>query len=147
MSNSAMRKGGATLFLTTLTRVRLPMASAPCLMVSILRTSRRTEAKNLSALPPVVVSGLPNITPTFSRSWFMNMTQVWDFATTPASLRSAWLISLACKPTCESPISPSSSALGTSAATESTTITSIAPLRTSASAISSACSPLSGWEI
>ena len=37
---------------------------------------------------------------------------------------------------CESPISPSISARGTSAATESTTTTSIAPLRTSASAIS-----------
>lgn len=34
----------------------------------ILRTSKRMEAKNFSALPPVVVSGLPNITPTFSRS-------------------------------------------------------------------------------
>ena len=41
-------------------------------------------------------------------------------------------------------MSPSISALGTSAATESTTITSIAPLRTSASVISSACSPVSG---
>jgi hypothetical protein len=44
----------------------------------------------------------------------------------PVSLRSDWLISRACRPTCESPISPSISARGTSAATESTTSTSIA---------------------
>ena len=44
MSNSACLNGGATLFLTTLTRVRLPTASVPSLSVSIRRTSRRTEA-------------------------------------------------------------------------------------------------------
>jgi hypothetical protein len=37
--------------------------------------------------------------------------------------------------------------LGTRAATESITITSMAPLRTRVSAISKACSPVSGWEI
>ena len=47
---------------------------------------------------------------------------------------------------CESPISPSISAFGVSAATESTITTSTAPERTKASQISSACSPLSGWE-
>ena len=62
------------------------------------------------------------------------------------SLRSAWLISRACRPTNESPISPSISAFGTSAATESIATTSMAPERTSSSAISSACSPLSGCE-
>ena len=62
----------------------------------------------------------------------------------PVSLRSAWLIRRACRPTKESPISPSISAFGTSAATESMTTTSIAPERTSASQISSACSPVSG---
>ena len=46
---------------------------------------------------------------------------------------------------CESPISPSISALGTSAATESITMMSIEPERISVSAISSACSPVSGW--
>ena len=44
-------------------------------------------------------------------------------------------------------MSPSSSARGTSAATESITITSTAFERTSVSAISRACSPVSGWEI
>ena len=44
-------------------------------------------------------------------------------------------------------MSPSISARGTSAATESITTTSIAPLRTSASQISSACSPVSGCEM
>ena len=86
------------------------------------------------------------MTPTFSRSWLMKMTMQFVLAMTPASLRSAWLIRRACRPTKLSPISPSISARGTSAATESTTTTSIAPERTSASVISSACSPVSGWE-
>ncbi len=64
----------------------------------------------------------------------------------PASLRSAWLIIRACRPTNWSPISPSISARGVSAATESMTIRSTAPARTSTSAISSACSPVSGCE-
>ena len=64
----------------------------------------------------------------------------------PVSFRIAWLISRACKPTWESPISPSISALGIRAATESTTITLVAFERTSSSQISSACSPVSGWE-
>ena len=65
----------------------------------------------------------------------------------PVSLRRACDIRRACRPTWESPISPSISARGTSAATESITTTSTAPVRTSVSAISSACSPVSGWEI
>ena len=47
----------------------------------------------------------------------------------------------------ESPISPSISALGVSAATESMTMMSMALERISESAISNACSPLSGCEI
>jgi hypothetical protein len=46
---------------------------------------------------------------------------------TPVSLRIAWLIRRACRPTCVSPISPSISARGMRAATESTTMTSTAP--------------------
>src|SRR5881392_3356038 len=76
----------------------------------------------------------------------MKIRQVLDFDTIPVSLRSACDISRACRPICMSPISPSSSARGTSAATESMTITSMAALRTSTSAISNACSPLSGCE-
>ena len=72
----------------------------------------------------MVVSGLPNITPIFSRSWLMKMRVVFDFETTPVSLRSACDMRRACRPICASPISPSISALGTSAATESTTTTS-----------------------
>jgi hypothetical protein len=97
-------------------------------------------------LPPVVVSGLPYITPIFMRSWLMKITMHFERLMEPVSLRSDWLISLACRPTCESPISPSISARGTSAATESTTSTSIALERTSVSVISSACSPVSGCE-
>ena len=59
----------------------------------------------------------------------------------PASLRIAWDIIRACRPTVWSPIWPSSSARGVSAATESTQMTSTALERTSMSAISSACSP------
>ena len=77
----------------------------------------------------------------------MKMTMVLDLEIEPVSLRSAWLISRACRPGSTSPISPSISAFGVSAATESTTITSIAPERTSVSVISSACSPVSGCEI
>ena len=53
----------------------------------------------------------------------------------------------ACIPMVAIPMSPSSSALGTSAATESTTITSSAPDRARVSQIVKASSPLSGWEI
>ncbi len=45
------------------------------------------------------------------------------------------------------PISPSISARGVRAATESTTMTSRAPERTRASQISRPCSPVSGWEM
>ena len=44
MSNSACLKGGAILFLTIFTRVRLPTASVPSLSVSMRRMSRRTDA-------------------------------------------------------------------------------------------------------
>ena len=65
---------------------------------------------------------------------------------TPDNLRKAFDIKRACRPICWSPISPSNSTWGTSAATESTTTKSIAPERTSVSAISNPCSPLSGCE-
>ena len=69
------------------------------------------------------------MTPIFSRSWFVKMQIVSVRLSVPASLRSAWLISRACRPTCESPISPSISAFGVSAATESIATTSSAPER------------------
>ncbi len=100
----------------------------------------------MRALPPVVVSGLPNMTPIFIRIWLMKITQQFDLDMMPVSLRSAWDMRRAWRPMCESPMSPSISALGTRAATESTTSTSIAPLLTSISDISSACSPVSGCE-
>ena len=85
--------------------------------------------------------------PIFMRIWLMKSTMVLDLEIEAVSLRSAWLISRACRPGSESPISPSSSALGVSAATESMTTMSTPPERTSVSVISSACSPVSGWEI
>ena len=56
-------------------------------------------------------------------------------------------MSLAWRPMKESPMLPSSSFFGTRAATESMTSTSTALLRTSISAMFSASSPQSGWEI
>src|SRR6267143_224228 len=76
----------------------------------------------------------------------MKTTAVRERLIAPASLRSAWLMRRACRPGSESPMSPSISALGTSAATESITTTSTAPERTRISVISSPCSPVSGWE-
>ena len=74
----------------------------------------------------------------------MKMTMAFVFEMVPESFRSAWDMSRARSPTWEAPISPSISCCGTSAATESMTTMSIAPDRTSASQISSACSPESG---
>ncbi len=76
----------------------------------------------------------------------MKIMVVPELLSAPVILRSAWLIRRACRPTWLSPISPSISARGTSAATESITMMSSAPERISMSAISSACSPVSGWE-
>jgi hypothetical protein len=56
---------------------------------------------------------LPNITPIFWRNWLVKIMQVLLDLMTPVSLRSAWLIKRACKPTWLSPISPSISARGT----------------------------------
>ena len=77
----------------------------------------------------------------------MKITTDWEREMVPVSLRRAWDMRRAWRPMCESPISPSISARGTSAATESMTSTSMAPLRTRVSAISRACSPWSGCEI
>ena len=79
----------------------------------------------------MVVSGLPNITPIFSRSWLMKMHVVFVLAMVEVILRNAWLISRACKPTLLSPMSPSISAFGVKAATESITIISMADERMS----------------
>ena len=61
-------------------------------------------------------------------------------------MRKAALMSRACAPTVTSPISPSSSAFVTRAATESSTITSSALERTNVSQIRSASSPELGWD-
>src|SRR5947209_6097567 len=69
------------------------------------------------------------MTPIFMRIWLMKTTIVRDFEIVPASLRSACDMRRACRPICGSPMSPSISARGTRAATESITSTSIAPER------------------
>src|ERR1700722_3795983 len=92
MSNSTCLNGGASLFFTTLTRVVLPTTSSRSLIAPMRRMSRRTEAENFNALPPVVVSGEPYITPIFIRIWLMKITMVLDLLIEAVSLRSAWLI-------------------------------------------------------
>ncbi len=87
------------------------------------------------------------MTPIFSRIWLMKMTEPPERAMAAVSFRSACDIRRAWRPGKESPMSPSSSARGTSAATESITMASTALERTRVSAISSACSPVSGCEI
>jgi hypothetical protein len=77
----------------------------------------------------------------------MKITRVLVRLMLAVSLRSACDIRRACRPGSWSPISPSISALGVRAATESMTTMSTPPERTSMSAISSACSPVSGCEI
>ena len=67
------------------------------------------------------------MTPIFSRSWFVKRQIVSVRFSVPASFRSAWLISRAWRPTWLSPISPSISAFGVSAATESIATMSTAP--------------------
>ncbi len=59
-------------------------------MESMRRMSMRTLEKNFKARPPVVVSGLPNMTPIFSLSWLMKMQVVFDLESEPASFLSAW---------------------------------------------------------
>ena len=77
----------------------------------------------------------------------MKIIIVFVFEIELVSFLKAWLINLDWRPTWWSPISPSISALGVKAATESITITEIEPDFTNVSAISNACSPVSGWEI
>ena len=86
------------------------------------------------------------MTPTFSRIWLVKMQIVLARFRLPVSLRIACDIRRACRPTVWSPIAPSSSARGVSAATESIATTSTAPERVRTSAISSACSPWSGCD-
>ena len=76
----------------------------------------------------------------------MKITEVFDLAMAAVSLRRACDMRRAWTPMLGSPISPSISARGVSAATESMTTTSSAPLRTSVSTISRACSPKSGCD-
>ncbi len=94
----------------------------------------------------MVVFGPHWVAEIVERIWLMNTTLVLDWEVTAESLRIAWDINRACNPTWGSPIAPAISASGTRAATESTTMMSIAPLRTRCSVISKACSPELGWE-
>ena len=69
----------------------------------------------MSALPPVVVSGLPNITPIFMRIWLMKMTMQLVRLMVAVSLRSAWLHQAGLQARQESPSRLRDFGLGTSA--------------------------------
>src|ERR1700709_1347901 len=71
------------------------------------------------------------MTPIFIRSWLMKMTRHLDLEIEPVSFRRDCDIRRACRPTWLSPISPSISARGTKAATESMTRMSTAVERDS----------------
>ena len=121
MSNSTSRNGGATLFLTTLTRVWLPTTSSRSLTGPMRRMSRRTRGVELER----VAAGGGLRAAEHHADLHADLVDEDDqdalgaWMIEPVSLRSAWLISRACRPTWLSPISPSISASGTSAATES----------------------------
>ena len=76
----------------------------------------------------------------------MKITVVCVLLIDAVNFLNAWDINLACRPTWDWPISPSISDLGTNAATESIITISTPPDSINISAISSACSPVSGWE-
>ena len=69
-----------------------------------------------------MVSGEPNITPIFMRIWLMKMTIVRDFAIARGQLAQRLAHQARLEADVASPISPSISAFGVSAATESMTI-------------------------
>ena len=86
------------------------------------------------------------MTPIFSRIWLMKITRQFDLRDRGRQLAQR----LAHQARLQADEAVAHLALdlgrGTSAATESMTTTSTALERTSVSTISSACSPLSGWE-
>ena len=122
MSNSHSRNGGATLFFATLALgvARYAIAVFDRADATDIQPQRRVKLEGAAAVSRL---GIAEHNAVFSRIWLMKIKQVFDCATIAVSLRSACDIKRACKPGSESPISPSSSALGTRAATESTTIT------------------------
>jgi len=97
ISNSACLKGGATLFLTTFTRFHYR---------SLLRLFNRPDATNIQShrsvkfkrVPPVVVSGLPNITPIFILIWLIKITSVLERLILPVNFRRAWTLNAPANP-------------------------------------------------
>src|SRR5579863_453799 len=120
MSNSYLRNGGATLFFFTVMMTWMPM-TLPCLSLTWVPDVNlmRTLAWYGIALPPGVVCGSPWVTPIASRSWLMHIRVAWVWPMTPVTFRMPRLMMRAWRPTVLSSYSPSSSALGDDAATES----------------------------
>ena len=122
----------------------------PCMDDDVLRRGKPTchvefdEATALlagDALQALAFELIANYRLADSSETQLKMQQLFVLAIVAVSFLRAWLINLACKPILLSPISPSSSLLGTRAATESITTTSNAPDKINLSAISNACSP------
>jgi hypothetical protein len=66
---------------------------------ALRKLSGAISKSNTTAIFINQVSGLPNITPTFSRIWLMKIAVVFDLEIAPESLRNACDIKRACKPT------------------------------------------------
>src|SRR5579871_317332 len=120
MSNSYFLNGGASLFFFTVMMTWMPMMSPALSLTCVPDVSRmRTEAWWGMALPPGVVCGSPWVTPMASRSWLIHRNVAWVWPMTPVTFRMARLMMRAWRPTVLSSYSPSSSAFGDEAATES----------------------------
>ena len=99
-----------------LMRVRLPTIWSP-----FLSSMRHIEARRIEQARAARRGfGVADITPTFSRSWLMNTATVLDLETMPPAC-AAPRHQPRLRATYDWPISPSISALGISAATESMT--------------------------
>ena len=71
------------------TRTRVVSDGVFCLDRRDTPDIKALTSVNFRALPPVVVSGLPNITPIFATDLVMNTMQVLPLLSEPVSFRSA----------------------------------------------------------
>ena len=147
ISNSASLKGGATLFFTTLTRVRLPIISVPLLSVfnpADLHPHRGIEFQRTAAGSHLRIA--------IHHAHLF--TQLIDKNRHAVRLGNRRLSASAAPGTSAAPAGPHGyrpfllrfPPAAPWPLPSRCTITSIAPERTSASAISKACSPVSGWD-
>ena len=148
MSNSASLNGGATLFFTTFTLVRLPTTSSPCLMAPMRRMSSRTEAVELER----VAAGRGLGVAEHDADLHADLVDEDDDRVATCAMVAGQLAQrLRHEPRLQAHLRIAHLALDLGARHQRRHRVDDehvdAPLRTSVSAISSACSPLSGCEI